>query len=103
MVHGSIGYEAGLDALTVVPSREADPVLAGALHDACAALWERGWQPVELHRVVLRRGTTDGARLVVDAVAAHLRRFPADAVDERWRAQADALDARVWWADDAGY
>jgi len=103
VVHGSVGYEAGLDALTVVPPLEADPVLTAAVHEACATLWDDGWQPVELHRVVLRRGAQDGARLVVDAVAAHLRGFPAAAVDERWRAQADSLEARVWWAGDATY
>lgn len=103
MVRGSAGYEAGLDALTVVAPSEADPVLTRALHDACAALWDSGWQPIELHRVVLRRGDQSGGRLVTDAVAAHLRGFAPAVVDERWQAQADALEARVWWSADAAY
>jgi hypothetical protein len=56
VLDGAVGYESGLDALTIAPSTEVDPVLTAILHDACAALWRGGWQPVELHRVVARRG-----------------------------------------------
>ncbi len=97
VVGGGVGYEAGLDALTVAPAAEVDAALAAALRDACAALFRGGWQPVELHRVVARRGEPGYADLVADAVAAHLGEFPAAAVDERWRAQAAELGARVWW------
>ena len=57
MIDGTVGYERGLDALTVAPAAEVDPVLAAVLLDACAALWRGGWQPAELHRAVARRGT----------------------------------------------
>ncbi|TBL35217.1 DUF2786 domain-containing protein, partial [Verrucosispora sp. SN26_14.1] len=50
-----------------------------------------------------RRGLPRQADLVTDAVAAYLRRFPRTTVDRRWLAQADALGAQVWWADDARY
>jgi hypothetical protein len=100
---GAVGYEAGLDALAVMPSAQLDPVLIAVLHDACAALWRGGWQPVELHRIVARRGHPTHAQLVTDAVAAHLRQFPRDTVDERWLAQAEALGAHVWWAGTATY
>lgn len=103
VLNGAIGYERGLDALTVIPSAEVDPVLIAVLHDAFTALWQGGWQPVELHRVVARRGDTMHAHLVTDAVAAHLRQFPPAAVDERWLGQADALGAHVWWTDPATY
>lgn len=95
VVGGGIGYEAALDTLTVAPAAEVDPELDAALAGACAALFRRGWQPVELHRAVARRGEPAHADLVVDAVAAYLRgKAP---VDERWRAQADELGAEVWW------
>jgi hypothetical protein len=103
VLDGTVGYEAGLDALTIAPSAEVDPVLITVLHDACAALWRGGWQPVELHRVVARRGHPMHARLVTDAVAVHLRQFSWAAVDERWQAEADALGSRVWWTSAATY
>ena len=103
VVGGRVGYEDGLDTLTVAPAAELDPALAGALFDATARLWRGGWQPAELHRVVTRRGTGVQPLLIVDAVAAYLRDFRPRTVDERWRAQAAELDARPWWGDDAEY
>ncbi|GIG87539.1 hypothetical protein Pen02_24750 [Plantactinospora endophytica] len=100
---GAVDYESGLDALTVLPSAEVDPELVATVHETCARLWGGGWQPAELHRVVARRGRPEHAALVTDAVAAHLRRFPRNTVDERWLAQADTLGAQVWWAGDATY
>ncbi|MEV0128321.1 DUF2786 domain-containing protein [Dactylosporangium sp. NPDC050688] len=103
VLDGSVGYERGLDTLTVTPAADVDPALFAAVQAACARLFERGWQPGELHRVVARRGAVPHTQLVTDAVAAHLRGFPPAAVDPRWRAQADALGAAVWWAADGGY
>jgi hypothetical protein len=103
VVGGRVAYEDGLDALTVAPAAEVDAALTAALFDATARLWRGGWQPAELHRVVARRGAGSQPQLIADAVAAYLRGFRAGTVDERWRAQADELDARAWWGDDAGY
>ncbi|GAA3252458.1 DUF2786 domain-containing protein [Dactylosporangium siamense] len=103
MLNGSVGYERGLDTLTVAPAAEVDPALFAALQSACRRLFERGWQPGELHRVVGRRGTVPHTVLVTDAVAAHLRGFRPATVDPRWRAQADALGATVWWPADNVY
>jgi hypothetical protein len=100
---GSVGYERGLDTLTVAPSADVDPALFTALRTACARLFERGWQPGELHRVVGRRGSVPHTHVVTDAVAGHLRGFRAAVVDPRWRAQADALGATVWWGADERY
>jgi len=103
IVGGRIGYEDGLDTLTVAPAAEVDPALTAALFDATARLWRAGWQPAELHRLVTRRGSGVQPLLVADAVAAHLRGVAPKAVDQRWRAQADDLDARPWWGGDADY
>ncbi|WP_181444977.1 DUF2786 domain-containing protein [Micromonospora endophytica] len=100
---GTTDYESGLDALTVTSSAEVDRELVTARDEACTRLWRGGWQPAELHRVVARRGRPHQADLVTDAVAAYLRLFPRATVDERWLAQADNLDARVWWTSDAAY
>jgi hypothetical protein len=103
VVRGTVGYESGLDSLTVAPAAEVDDALLAALRSACERLWTGGWQPVELHRVVARLGRPPMPDLVRDAVAAHLRRFPAGRVDGRWLAQAATLDARVWWSSDTAY
>src|SRR3954468_3175427 len=103
VVDGTLGWEAGLDALTVAPADDVDPALMSALHTAVGVRWRGGWQPVELHRVVARRATMAHAHLIRDAVAADLRRFPADAVDPRWTEQAEALRAFVWWKDEPSY
>jgi hypothetical protein len=100
---GRLGYEAGLDALTVAPAAEVDPALTAALFDATARLFRNGWQPAELHRLVTRRGSGVQPSLITDAVAAHLRGFRPKAVDQRWRDQAGELDARPWWGDDADH
>jgi hypothetical protein len=103
IVGGRLGYEDGLDTLTVTPAAAVDPVLTAALFDATARLWRGGWQPAEVHRLVTRRGTGVQPLLIVDAVAAYLRGFRPKTVDERWREQAAELDARPWWGDDADY
>lgn len=103
VLSGRIGYEDGLDVLTVAPPAEVDPVLGQALFDTAARLFRDGWQPAELHRAVARRGHPAQAHLITDAVAAHLRGFKPRAVDPRWRAQADELDARAWWGADDDY
>lgn len=94
---GRIAYEDGLDRLAVAPAAEVDAALETALRRAFGTLFTRGWQPVELHRVVSRRGDPLLGRLVTDGVAAYLAGFDAAAVDPRWRDQAAELGAKVWW------
>ncbi|MCL9762508.1 DUF2786 domain-containing protein [Frankia sp. AiPa1] len=64
------------------------------------AAWQRGWQPVDVHRIVGRRASARHARLAVDAMAAEMRRYAAATVDERWQAQLRGLGATVWWERD---
>ncbi|MFC7483656.1 DUF2786 domain-containing protein [Luedemannella flava] len=90
---GVVRYEPALDALTVAPATEVDAAIIEILHDALATLWRRGWQPVELHRVVGRRGHAKHAHLLKDAIAAYMAGFAPAAVDERWQAQLDELRA----------
>lgn len=89
VVSGAIGYEAGLDALTVAPAAEVDAVLTGRLRDAFERLFKSGWQPAELHRVVARLGDPVKAGLVADAAVAYAKRFSD--VDPRWTAQTLSL------------
>ena len=65
--------------------------------------WRRGWQPAELVRVARRELSVRHGRLMVDAIAARMRGYPAVTVDQRWQAQVAALEARVWWEHDDHY
>jgi hypothetical protein len=86
---GAIAYEAGLDALTVAPAGEVDPVLGQALRAEFGRLFRGGWQPAELYRVVSRLGDPVQGRITADGVREHLEGFAE--VDPRWRAQAEEL------------
>ncbi|XVV14240.1 DUF2786 domain-containing protein [Actinoplanes sp. CA-131856] len=89
VVSGAIGYEAGLDALTVAPAGEVDAALRAALNDAFDRLFRGGWQPSELYRVIARLGDPVKAGLVSDAAVAYAGRFSQ--VDSRWVGQASSL------------
>jgi hypothetical protein len=97
VLRGALGYEAGLDALTVAPAAEVDSAMAAAVAEAVDRLFQGGWQPAELYRVVARLGNPLQAQVVADAARAYLPRFRE--VDPRWRAQADDLPASPARAD----
>jgi hypothetical protein len=94
VLSGAVGYEAGLDALTVAPAAEVDAALGAALRDSFGRLFTAGWQPAELHRVVARLGDPVQGQIVADATRAYAARFAQ--VDPRWQQQAAELprDAR---------
>jgi hypothetical protein len=70
-----------------------DRALAAALVAAVADAWQRGWQPVDLHRAVGRAHGRPATRLLVRAVAAESARHAEAALPLRWRQQLDALGA----------
>ena len=74
-------------------SDPVDRVLSGALVAAVADAWQRGWQPADLHRSAERALGRAGAKLLVRAVAAEVRRHAAGTVPPRWRQQLDAIGA----------
>lgn len=77
-----------------------------ALHQAEEALgrvWAGYWRPADLLRTVRRQLRPVHAALAVDAVAAEARRYPAAALDRRWRGQLQELGAKLWWGDDGGF
>jgi hypothetical protein len=89
VLSGGVGYEAGLDALTVAPAADVDTVAERFLGAEFDRLFRGGWQPGELYRVVARGGNPVQGRLVAHAVRKHLTGFSH--VDPRWLAQADDL------------
>ncbi|MCK9894442.1 DUF2786 domain-containing protein [Frankia sp. AgB32] len=92
--------------------RLVNRVLAGWFDNIVEDAWERGWQPADAHRVVSRRASPAEARLVVDAMAAQMRRYDPVTVDKRWKAQLHSLGVLAWrdrdddwldaWADNEG-
>src|SRR4051794_37528109 len=93
---GTVGYEDGLDALTVAPAAVVDAALDEALHQAFGRLFRGGWQPAELHRVIARRGNPHQGDIVA---AEAVRAAAAEPTDPRWRAQAAELPASGRRAD----
>jgi hypothetical protein len=79
-----------------------DAAVGRLLHDIGHA-WARGWQPVDLARLVARRFGPRHVRLAADLVAGQLRGYAAATIDERWDAQLRALGATVWWRRDDRY
>jgi|SoiMethySBSTD1v2_1073268.scaffolds.fasta_scaffold07163_4 uncharacterized protein DUF2786 len=70
-----------------------DAVLARLLVDGVADVWQRGWQPVDLHRAIERHHGRAGARLSARAVGHEVARHPDATVPLRWRHQLDAIGA----------
>lgn len=65
--------------------------------------FERGWQPVDLHRHVTRSTKAPAASLLGDAMAYHLRPYARATVDPDWWTQMEAIGASVWWPDHESY
>jgi hypothetical protein len=86
---GELDHETALDLLTGTPATETDTVLNAALGDEFDRLFRNGWQPVELHRAIARRGDPIQGRLVAAAAQAFLT--GKDPVDATWREQAESL------------
>ncbi|MGF7237229.1 MAG: DUF2786 domain-containing protein [Frankia sp.] len=76
--------------------RAVSQSLAGWSDRIVEATWQRGWQPIDVHRVVNRQAGQRQARLAVHAIAAQMRQYAADTVEEQWKAQLQTLDATGW-------
>ncbi|MEV0274197.1 DUF2786 domain-containing protein [Hamadaea sp. NPDC050747] len=75
-------------AAQALAARPGAPTAVFALMQAeVLAVWQRGWQPFELHRSVRKALTEEHARLAGAAMIAQTRTYAATTVDERWQAQ----------------
>ncbi|GAA2897167.1 hypothetical protein Acy02nite_80570 [Actinoplanes cyaneus] len=88
---GELDHETALDLLTGAPAAETDAALTEALRAEFERLFTGGWQPVELHRAIARRGDPIQGRLVAEAAAAFM--LGKEPVDDGWRAQAVQLQS----------
>jgi len=70
------------------------------LRAATRTIWQRGWQPRDVHEVLGR----DADRLVLDlagdVMADDLAGYARPLVDPRWFAQLSGIGASVWWPAD---
>lgn len=76
-----------------------DAALLRRLVRGLSRLWPRGWQPVDVDRIISRRLDARSARLVRDAMAVQ-RREQAEPVPAWWDEQLRELAAEVRWDDD---
>lgn len=68
---------------------------------ALASVWQGGWLPVDVARLVERRLGARALTLVTDLIAAQVAEYAPATVHERWLEQLRQLDARAWWRGDA--
>jgi Protein of unknown function (DUF2786) len=101
VVEGVYAHSAGrpsevaraVEALTARPSA---PALIFAMMQAeVLSVWQRGWQPAELHRSLKKELTEGHARLIAYAMAAQMQSYAAATVDERWQTQMAQIAANV--------
>jgi hypothetical protein len=101
-------FETAVDDLVQAPDLDGwraltERSLTSSLTEAIGGAWRRGWQPADVARVVGRRFGRQHVRLVTDAIAAELSRYPPVTLDPRWPGQLAELDARVWWRPEQSY
>ncbi len=75
------------------PRPEAAAAIAADLEASVAAAWERGWQPVDLHRFVQRRVGADAARLLRGVMATEAASYAdlGGRVARGWMAQLEDI------------
>ncbi|MER7620762.1 DUF2786 domain-containing protein [Streptomyces sp. NPDC126503] len=79
----------------------ADAELARQGEEFVRTLWERGWQPADLARVVRRELSDEHVRLLSGLIAKETARYGT--LPRRWRAQLDELEPPGWTADRFSY
>ena len=71
--------------------------VCGELARLVRAAWERGWQPVDLHRAVARGPSKVALPVLLDVLAAAVAEHAEPTVDPRWLDQLEEVGATVWW------
>ncbi|QDO89384.1 DUF2786 domain-containing protein [Ornithinimicrobium ciconiae] len=87
-----------MSATTAGAHRTGD--LGARLGQLIEQVWDRGWEPADLHRVAVRGGEPVVTSLLGDLVAANLAGYSPVTVDARWHAQLTEIGAAVWWRPD---
>lgn len=73
------------------------------LTDRVGRAFDRGWQPIDLHRLTARQAKPPADALLGDAMAYVLERYARATVDPEWWAQMESIGASAWWPEDRSY
>src|SRR5664280_2980372 len=85
-------------------SRSAtERLFADYLRSVVSRAWHRGWQPVDLVRVVSHQLSTRHVGLAGDAIAAQMQHYIPSTIDPGWTSQLSDLAAEVWWRPDQNH
>ncbi|WP_067708706.1 DUF2786 domain-containing protein [Nocardia yamanashiensis] len=74
------------------------PGADSAARQLVSAVFRNGWLPGDIDQVARRRVDEFARSYLIDAMAAHVRPFPAETVDPTWLAQLDEAEATIWWS-----
>lgn len=81
----------------VTSTRVVDSAVAQVLQSVLRLVWVAGWLPEDLFQVARRTQSDLAAALVVDVIATDSATYAREAIDPRWIAQLDELEAEQWW------
>lgn len=88
--------QAHLSRLADTDEKLVDRVVAEVFANIVDGLWNGGWLPADVIRIVRRRQGKRPASLALEQVAAQLRGYAPTTVDRRWHDQLRELGASVW-------
>lgn len=77
--------------------RQVEQTVQGMLTSTVTALWQAGWQPADLLRIVTRRLKGPHLQLARAVVAAELSGYAPSTLDPRWSNQLAEGEAETWW------
>ncbi|WP_051967015.1 DUF2786 domain-containing protein [Kitasatospora mediocidica] len=101
-VDGALDGSASMLAASAEQWPQVSRALLALTDRSLGRLWENGWRPADLARLVRRDLAAVHLALLVDLVAAETRRYSPTGLDRRWQEQLRELAVEVWWpADDA--
>lgn len=90
-------------AVPAAGRRVVTKTLSARLTGAVTGVWQRGWRPAEVRRLVARHVGAGAAALVGDAMAAELGRYPVSTIAPDWLDQLAEVNASVWWSPDTTF
>lgn len=77
----------------------ADEAMHLAGQHVVGRVFRNGWLPADIAEAARRRVDPFAASFLIDVIAAYMRPFAPDTVDETWLDQLLELGTQVWWSD----
>ena len=102
-VDGALDGSASMLAASAEQWPHVSRALLALTDRSLARLWEHGWRPADLARLVRRDLAAVHLALLVDLVAAETRCYSPAVLDRRWQEQLRELATEVWWPADEGF